>query len=41
MQPGDFKRKYRFRSHPKGNRWGFTIAIIISILAFLLIVYYL
>ncbi|MBB5636058.1 DMSO/TMAO reductase YedYZ heme-binding membrane subunit [Pedobacter cryoconitis] len=40
MQPGDFKRKYRFRSRTD-NRLTFAIAIIVSIIAFLLIVYYL
>lgn len=41
MQPGDFKRKYRFKSDPKSGRWNYTIAIIISIVAFLLIWFYL
>jgi hypothetical protein len=37
MQPGDFKRKYKFRSSTRNERRNINIAIIISIIAFLLI----
>jgi len=36
MQLGNFKRDYKFKSDA-GGRWNYTIAIIISIIAFLLI----
>jgi hypothetical protein len=39
--PGLKKREYKFRSKRKGDQWSFTIAIIISIIAFLLIWFYL
>jgi uncharacterized membrane protein HdeD (DUF308 family) len=35
------KRKYKFRSKNKGGKWGYTLAIIISIVAYLLIWFYL
>lgn len=41
MQPGDFKRKYNFRSDPKRDRRNYTIAIVVSVIAFLLIWFYL
>lgn len=41
MRPTDFKRKYQFKSRNAGSRWSFTIAIIISVIAFLLIWLYL
>ncbi|SFF28421.1 hypothetical protein SAMN03003324_03142 [Pedobacter antarcticus] len=37
MQPSDFKRKYRFKSSNSNDRWSYTIAIVISIIAFLVI----
>lgn len=39
--PGDFKRKYRYKSNPRKDRLNYIIAIIISIAAFLLIWFYL
>jgi len=38
---GFTKRQYKFRSKNRESRWGFTIAIIVSIVAFLLIWFYL
>lgn len=41
MQIGDFKRKYRYKSDTSANRGGYWLAIIISVIAFILIWYYL
>lgn len=38
---GFTKRKYQMKSKNRGEKWSFTIAIIISIVAFLLIWFYL
>lgn len=37
MLPGDFKRAYKFRSDKKKDRITYIIAIVISIIAFLII----
>lgn len=37
MQPSDFKRKYNFKSNSSGDRKSYILAIIISIIAFLVI----
>lgn len=39
MLPGDYKRDYKFRSDKKKDRVSYLIAIIISVIAFLLIWY--
>lgn len=39
MFPGDFKRKYKFKSDTKSARTSYLLAVIISIIAFLLIWY--
>jgi len=41
LEEGFKKRKYKFKSNTKGERLSFTIAIIISIIAFIVIYYYL
>lgn len=38
--PADFKRKYQFKSKRKGDRIGFIIAIVISVIAILILWYY-
>jgi hypothetical protein len=38
--PADFKRKYQFKSKRKGDRIGFIIAIVLSVLALLLFWYF-
>jgi len=37
LLPGDFKRDYKFRSNKKKDRVMYIIAIVISIIAFLVI----
>lgn len=37
MLPGDFKRDYKFRSDKRKDRITYIIAIVISIIAFLVI----
>lgn len=37
MLPGDFKRDYKFRSDKKKDKVTYMIAIVISVVAFLLI----
>ncbi|WP_276089840.1 hypothetical protein [Pedobacter sp. JY14-1] len=37
MQLSDYKRKYRYKSDQSKHKLSYTIAIIISIVAFLLI----
>lgn len=37
--PSDYKRDYRFKSDPKKDRLSYIIAIVVSIIAFLLIWY--
>ena len=39
MLPGDYKRNYKFRSDKKKDRASYIIAIILSVIAFLLIWY--
>ncbi|SMC66552.1 hypothetical protein SAMN04488101_10240 [Pedobacter nyackensis] len=39
MVPGDFKRNYRFKSDKNKDKLSYIIAIIISVIAFLLIWY--
>jgi hypothetical protein len=39
MLPGDYKRDYKFRSDKKKDRVSYLIAIIVSVIAFLLIWY--
>ena len=39
MLPGDYKRDYKFRSDKKKDRVSYLIAIIISVIAFLVIWY--
>lgn len=39
MLPGDYKRNYKFRSDKKRDRLSYLIAIIISVIAFLVIWY--
>lgn len=39
MLPGDYKRNYKFRSDTKKDRVSYLIAIILSVIAFLLIWY--
>jgi hypothetical protein len=41
MQPSDFKREYRFKSDKKRDRLSYIIAIIVSIIAFVLIWFFL
>lgn len=38
--PADFKRKYQFKSKRKGDRIGFIIAIVISVIAVLILLYF-
>lgn len=40
-QPSDYKRNYKFRSNTNNERRNINIAIIVSIIAFLLIWFYL
>jgi hypothetical protein len=40
LTPGDFKRKYQFKSKREGDRIGYIIAIIISAIALLLFWYF-
>ncbi|WP_316812972.1 hypothetical protein [Pedobacter heparinus] len=37
--PSDYKRDYRFKSNPKKDRLSYLIAIVLSVIAFLLIWY--
>lgn len=39
--PSDFKRDYRFKSDKKRDRLSYIIAIVISIIAFILIWFFL
>lgn len=39
--PSDFKRDYRFKSDKRKDRLSYIIAIVISIVAFVLIWFYL
>lgn len=39
MLPGDYKRNYKFRSDKKKDKLSYLIAIIISVIAFLVIWY--
>lgn len=39
MLPGDYKRNYKFKSDKKRDRLSYLIAIIISVIAFLVIWY--
>ena len=41
MQLGDFKRKYNYKSDTSGSKGSYILAIIISIIAFVLIWYFL
>lgn len=34
MGPGDFKRKYKYRSDPSNSKYTYWIAIVISIIIF-------
>jgi len=38
--PGDFKRKYKFKSDRKKDRLGYIIAIAVSAIALLLLWYF-
>ena len=38
--PGDFKRKYQFKSDRKNEQKGYIIAIVISAIALLLLWYF-
>lgn len=37
--PSNYKRNYKFKSNPKKDRLSYIIAIIISVIAFVLIWY--
>ncbi len=37
MQLGDFKRKYRYKSDTDANKGSYWLAILISVVAFLVI----
>lgn len=39
--PSDFKRDYKFKSDKKRDRMSYIIAIIISVVAFLILWFYL
>jgi hypothetical protein len=39
--PSDFKREYKFRSDKKRDRLSYIIAIVVSIIAFILIWFFL
>lgn len=41
MQFGDFKRKYNYKSDTSANRGSYWLAIIISVIAFVVIWYFL
>jgi len=40
LLPGDFKRKYRFKSDTKKDRLGYIIAIALSALALLFLLFW-
>lgn len=39
--PSDFKREYKFRSDKKRDRLSYIIAIVVSVIAFILIWFFL
>lgn len=39
--PGDFKRKYQFKSDKKKDRLSYMIAIVVSAIAFILLWFFL